>query len=377
MKLAVISHTPHYYRDGVLTGWGPTVRELDHLTGLFGQIIHLAPLHDERAPESSLAYESPDVRFIPLKKYGGESLLKKFSILTTAKYNLKKISEALNEVDWVQFRAPTAMGLYVMPYLSFRKNPKRWVKYAGNWKMADPPFSYSVQKWMLEKNFLNCKVTINGWWEGQKPHILSFPNPCLDDMELLSANEFGKRKDFTGKLHICFVGTLTENKGSSLLIEALRNIEQKDQIRDVTFAGGGALHEVNKKSAESIGIPSFFPGFLGRNELEEIYSKSHIIILPSMSEGFPKVIAEAAAYGCVPVVSNVSSISQFFGSESAYLIDSITAEGVRRGIEKALSERQSLKQKSQNCMNLAHDFTYGRYMYLLKEKVLECSGQQL
>ncbi|MBK6876946.1 MAG: hypothetical protein IPG99_11005 [Ignavibacteria bacterium] len=184
MKLAIISHTPHYLREGRIVGWGATVREINHLTKLFDDIYHIAPLHDEEAPDSSLEYSSERITLVPLKKYGGETLRDKLSIVTTAAYNLNTITPVLEKVDWVQFRAPTAMGLYVLPFLAVRRKPKRWVKYAGNWIMDNPPYSYALQKWMLEKNYLNCKVTINGWWEGQQEHILSFPNPCLDDEEL-------------------------------------------------------------------------------------------------------------------------------------------------------------------------------------------------
>ena len=36
---------------------------------------------------------------------------------------------------------------------------------------------------------------------------------------------------------------------------------------------------------------------------------SHVLILLSKSEGFPKVIMEAEVFGCVPIISNFSGIS--------------------------------------------------------------------
>ena len=44
-------------------------------------------------------------------------------------------------------------------------------------------------------------------------------------------------------------------------------------------------------------------GALNREEIFQIYKESHAIILLSKSEGFPKVIMEAGAFGCVPIVS--------------------------------------------------------------------------
>ncbi len=371
MILAIISHTPHYIKDGKIVGWGATVREVNHLTKLFDEIYHLAPLHDEPAPDSSLEYDSDKITFVPLKNYGGETLKQKLSVITTAAHNLNTISPVLEKVDWVQFRAPTAMGLYVLPYLSMKLKPKRWVKYAGNWKMDDPPYSYALQKWMLEKNYLNCKVTINGWWEGQPEHILSFPNPCLDDEEIERAAVIGKNKSFGGKLRLCFVGTLTENKGSDIIIKAISSLSDNSPIEDITFAGGGSLLEKHLADSKDSDVKMNFPGFMDRNKLSEVYERSHIILLPSKSEGFPKVIAEAAAYGCVPIVSDVSSISQFFGDKEAFLLKDISVRGLQDILNKAIENRVRLKEISLASMKASRQFTFSHYMSLLKGKILD------
>ena len=89
MKLAIISHTPHYQKNGKISGWGSTIREVNHLIKLFDEIYHIAPLHSEESPDSSIEYQSDKIKFIALKPYGGESLGQKFSIISTAPYNLK------------------------------------------------------------------------------------------------------------------------------------------------------------------------------------------------------------------------------------------------------------------------------------------------
>ncbi len=66
-KIVVISDTPHYRRAGRIVGWGPTVRELDQLSTLFDELVHVAPVSDETAPASALPYESARVRIRPLR----------------------------------------------------------------------------------------------------------------------------------------------------------------------------------------------------------------------------------------------------------------------------------------------------------------------
>ncbi|MBK8551410.1 MAG: glycosyltransferase family 4 protein [Ignavibacteria bacterium] len=294
----------------------------------------------------------------------------KISVLTTAIYNLRKIRTILNKVDWVQFRAPTAMGLYVLPYISMRRKPKRWVKYAGNWKMDDPPLSYSIQKWWLENNLQKSKVTINGQWEDQKPHILNFQNPCMDNVEYRKAEVIGSKKNFEGRLTICFSGTLTKNKGVGLILKALTKIISGEMIEEVIFAGDGAERKKYEEISSGIKIRITFRGFLDRESIEDVYERSHIIILPSESEGFPKVIAEAAAYGCVPIVSDVSSISSYFNDRNGFLLKKINSDELAGKIDLALSDREKLKEKSLKCLKVAELFTFENYVKNLEEKIL-------
>jgi len=80
MRLLIVSHTPHYYREGEIVGWGATVREIDHLATLFESVVHIAPLHHEPAPASAMAYESGRVRLHEVRPAGGERLRDKLSI---------------------------------------------------------------------------------------------------------------------------------------------------------------------------------------------------------------------------------------------------------------------------------------------------------
>ena len=56
--------------------------------------------------------------------------------------------------------------------------------------------------------------------------------------------------------------------------------------------------------------------------LKSIYSTAHVLVLTSESEGFPMVIAEAMAYGCVPIVTAVGAIpTQLRHGEEVILTD--------------------------------------------------------
>ena len=62
MRLLVVSHTPHHRAGDRLVGWGPTVREIDHLAGLFDELVHVAPVHAGCGPGERVSVSRANVR---------------------------------------------------------------------------------------------------------------------------------------------------------------------------------------------------------------------------------------------------------------------------------------------------------------------------
>ncbi len=168
-KIVVISDTPHYRRAGRIVGWGPTVRELDQLSTLFDELVHVAPVSDEAAPASALPYESPRVRIRPLRPSGGERLVDKFGILNCAPEYLGIALSEMKDAEVVHLRCPASVSMLVAFVLPFLRRPaKRWIKYAGNWNPRDEePVSYELQRRWLMKPWHRALVTVNGNWPGQ------------------------------------------------------------------------------------------------------------------------------------------------------------------------------------------------------------------
>ncbi len=83
------------------------------------------------------------------------------------------------------------------------------------------------------------------------------------------------------------------------------------KVGHVYIAGDGSERKALEEKAIKLPINVTFLGNLRRDAINKVYRDSQIIILPSDSEGFPKVIAEASAFGCVPIVTDVSAIGQY------------------------------------------------------------------
>ena len=368
-KLVIISNTRHYYsQNREIVGWEPTIREINYLSKIFDSIYHVAPLYSGKAHQANASYNK-NITYFPIKPAGGDGILKKLGIIFFMPFNLWHIIKVINKSDYIHFRAPTNLGLYVLPLLLLYKNKKKWIKYAGNWSEINPPISYRFQRWWLRKNILKSKVTINGNWKKQQSHLLSFENPCITDSEFQSANLSSTKKDFSKKLNLCFVGRLEPEKGALILFELINSLADVVWIGEIFIVGDGPSKTIFEKN---INKKLNLTGWISREQLVAIYEKCHIILLPSYaSEGFPKVIAEAASFGCVPLVCNQSSISQYVSNNiSGILLDDLNYSNIASILLELSNNRSKIINLSNQIKSLGKLFTFSRYLRRIKSEII-------
>ena len=370
-KLVIISHTEHHIDNGVIKGWGSTINEINYLSNYWKEVTHVACLHTTKTPPSSLPYTNSNITFVPIPPYGGKRLIDKILIFTKIPGIIKQVLKAIDGATEVQLRLPTSMGLFLLPLFSFYAPRKFvfWVKYAGNWNKKKPPLSSNIQRLWLKRNWAKCKVTLNGFWNNQPSYCYSFENPCLT----LDAIEEGRKsianKSFKPPFVFTFVGRLEQPKGVNRIIEALKQIPQ-DKIGMVHFIGDGDAMPFYKKEAEFLNDKVTFHGFVGNSKVHEIIKGSNFLMLPSDSEGFPKVIAEAACYGVVPIVSNVGSIGHYINESNGFIWDLNPNQSFTSCLRNAIETNDFLlKEKSKKVQEVAEKFTFVNYYNKLENLI--------
>ena len=101
------------------------------------------------------------------------------------------------------------------------------------------------------------------------------------------------------------------------------------------FAGTGPLAQNVQKAAET--LPVFALGHLDTPDVAALLREANMLCLPSRSEGFATVLLEAAAMGCMPIVTNVGG-----AHELGVTFDEETSTGVLLPNMRADSIAQSL-----------------------------------
>jgi glycosyltransferase involved in cell wall biosynthesis len=342
-----------------LSGFEPVVRELDSISNLFDEIIWLG--YEHKIIRSALARPiSSNIKLIGMPYSGGGGIVGLMKILFYYPMYLFYILKYMKGVTHIHSRAPSHPALLAMYISNYDKIRIYWHKYAGNWNELNPPKSYAYQRSLLKTiTRKNVFATINGKWPGQNENTITFENPCLTKLELVSAKSMGINKEFNQQLTLLFVGNLSAFKGIKQLVDALELIDQPQRFSELIIAGDGDLRqELEVIAMKERKVPIQIMGAIKREELVKIYSTAHINILPSTSEGFPKVIAEGAAYGCIPLVTDVSSIGQYvIDGQNGYLLQNNDVDSIKEKLNQ-IACSQDLKTISLSSIEISNPFTY-------------------
>lgn len=367
MKMVIVSQCPHHLRDGKLVGWGPTLTEISYMASMFDQLVHVAVLYDKPAPQSELPYTADNIRFVGMRPAGGKGLLSKLDVLMQYPRYARTILREVRGADVVQVRAPANVAMLGILLLPFLRTPKRrWIKYAGNWKPDAPEsWSYTFQRWLLLRGWHRGDVTVNGQWEDDPPFVHNFINPCLTDQEVKEGRTISQGKVLTSPVRLLFVGRLERAKGVERGLKVVARLRESGVEVKFDLVGDGRERKELEEVARSLGIADnvTFHGWIPRTEMATFYSRAHLLLFPTNSEGWPKVISEAMAYGVVPLTSAVSSIPQFlnkFGIGMALPPQDI--EGFANAVHAYLDDPARWADESKRAVDAAARFSYSRFL---------------
>ncbi|MBK8023992.1 MAG: glycosyltransferase [Chloroflexi bacterium] len=107
-----------------------------------------------------------------------------------------------------------------------------------------------------------------------------------------------------------------------------------------------------------------FHGWVARAEIAPFYSRAHLLLFPtSSSEGWPKVISEAMAYGVVPLAGAVSAIPQVLEQfKVGMAIPPGDVDAYAAAARAYLDDPARWTSESRRAMDAAARFTYRRFM---------------
>jgi len=358
--LLIISDSPMWKVGGKVFVFEPTLREVEWLADCFETITWIGYNFGEEPKLFARPTVKRNIEFIPLDPItGGSSFSNKLAIVPKLPVLWITLIRAIRQHHNIHTRGPSVPALIAILFSLFDSGRTYWHKYAGNWIQQKAPRAYALQRFLLRR----CRhaVSVNGQWPGEPSHIISLENPCFTEAELKVAWQT-TRKIKTDGIVLCFVGALTPAKGIWEFLRAIPRLLHAERIEKIYIAGDGVLRAHLEEFAATLNVAIIFLGNIKRERINQLYQESDVIVLPSANEGFPKVIAEASAFGCLPVVSNVSSINQYINDGiNGVLLPDTGEDSIASAIDLLLNDPDQRNAMVKELTTLASLFTYEGY----------------
>ena len=165
---------------------------------------------------------------------------------------------------------------------------------------------------------------------------------------------------------LLFVGRLLKSKGILNLLNALT----KTNDIQINVIGYGPLEK--KVQEFCLNYKQFhYAGYKTGKELEEIYSDSDILIMPSISsEGFPRVIVEAWSKGLAVISTDVGGIKGVGQHEKNILfVKPNEISELRAAIVRLVNDRSLLQELKKNGFDTSQKLTHSSMLSVAIESI--------
>jgi glycosyltransferase involved in cell wall biosynthesis len=247
----------------------------------------------------------------------------------------------VRDTDVVLLRSPGHPALFarlVADALRVRHVTK-WAGYYGPFDGERLPSR--VERWMVGRR--NAPVLVYG--EHDAAHLVPFPPALMTAAEIADADALAADRRWAPPWRCLSVGRLLAVKGFDLALDGLAWLRAAapEVPWEYTLVGSGPEEDALRAR---LGEHASFLGWLEGDALADAYATAHVVIMPGVKEGWPKIVAEAWAHGAVPVAASAGLVPWIMGGKDAGAIFEPTAEGLGTCLTRLLRDPAQLPAMS-------------------------------
>lgn len=362
MRFAIVTHVPHFRKDGRYFAYGPYVREMNIWAQHVSEFIIVAPLSEREPTALDLAYTIETIDFRTVPAFDFTRLSSAVAAVVSVPLNFFTIISAFRRADHLHLRCPGNVGLLgCVAQFFFPRKPKT-AKYAGNWDpQASQPQSYRLQKALLSSTWFSrrMKVLVYGEWIGSTRNIVPFFTASYREDEKI---EIAVR-ELRGPIRFIFSGALVPGKKPLYALEILKGLYRMGLDVSLSFYGSGPEQALLEQEIASHGLQHVVScrGSVSASEMKKAFQESHFTLLPSISEGWPKAVAEAMFWKSIPTAFPVSCIPYMLGDGNRGIILSGDIDSDIMTLATLCSDSSLYRQKAEEAARWAQQFTLDRF----------------
>jgi glycosyltransferase involved in cell wall biosynthesis len=333
MNLAIFLNTRFYYDGTRYTADERYFEFWTTFTNVFTNVVLCVPLlkTTERKGEFIVDLKEGAVRICGLPYYGSSSDLYRRSLSISAATR-RAVSANVDEWDVVGAVVPNLVGLTVLSaarargkacFAYVRGNHKKTVRYEyegwKRWLAWLVAYGLDVVSQCATRELLTFVVG-GEMYERLRPrhvHAHKVVVSLISRKDLQTAPV--ARRAHSSALVLLHIGRLSRERGICHLIDAVKLIKDRSP-RDVrlVIVGSGSEEEHLRARVRNLGLSDrvIFKGYVpyGR-ETMELYRDADVFVLPSLTEGVPKVLLESLAQGIPVIATTVGGVPEIVRNE--------------------------------------------------------------
>lgn len=362
MKFCIITHVPHFFDGKNYWAYRPYVTEMNIWTQYVDSVVIVAPIKNNTDSTIDQQYDHQKIKFINIPEISLTSFFEILKAVFFLPLIAVKIIYAFLISNHLHLRCPGNIGLIGCIIQMFFPFKRKTAKYAGNWDPhAIQPWSYNLQKKILSNTFFTKKmqVLVYGKWQNQSKNIIPFFTATYSKSDIKSV----EKASFIDEVKVMFVGTLSEGKQPLYALKLIENLKDIGYNIHIDFYGEGVERESLEKYIFTKKLQNFanLHGNVSKEALKKAYQQYHFLLLPSKSEGWPKAVAEAMFFGCLPIATSVSCVPFMLDFGNRGILLSTDFDKNTHQIKDVIDNFEVYTQKSMAAQNWSQEFTLEKF----------------
>ena len=321
-SLLIVSHVRHYRYNGILYAYAPYVREIDVWAEIFQDILIASPCCECEPEGDCAAFTQRTIRILPQKETGGETAGAKLLLIIALPKMIWQLCRAMRKADAIHVRCPGNLGLLGVIFAPFFSR-YRIAKFAGQWgDYHGEARTVALQRRLLRSQWWGSPVTVYGDYPNQPAHVIPFFTSVLTKAQVQRARQSASRTREEKTLKILFVGRLAREKNVHILLDAIGQLCSQGIETQCAIVGDGIQRNALEHQAALLDIAGNvdFVGGVDFDRVLDFYEWADVLVLASETEGWPKAIAEAMAFGLLCIGSDRGLIPKMLGEGKGLIV---------------------------------------------------------
>ena len=363
MNFVIITHVLHKEQDKKLFAYAPYIQEMNLWLKYTDTVTIVAPLvEDKNLSPIEIPYEHSNIIMNAIPQIQFASISASIVSLVKLPYILYTIFKKCKKADHIHLRCPGNIGLLGCFVQIFFPKKAKTAKYAGNWDpKSKQPKSYRFQRWLLKNESLtkNMKVLVYGHWNDTSKNVVPFFTATYYENEKIDV----PTKDLEGIINILFVGTLSSGKKPLMTVKTVKElVDFGNNVHLDIYGEGQQLKSIEAFISEN-NLSNYVSlhGNKDKETLKKAYQDAHFLIFMSKSEGWPKAIAEAMFWKCLPISTQVSCVPEMLGCGKRGSIIQPKIEPIITEFNFYMNNKEAYKDKVEKAYLWSRTYTLDKF----------------